>query len=98
MDHKDSLWTIAHQAPLSMGFFRQEYWSGLPCLPPEDLPDSGIKPLSFLSPAVAGKFFMASATWEVAHILIVCLLTLQQKWREEDVAVDVYQGRVIGTC
>ena len=39
-------WTIAHQAPLSMGFSGQEYWSGLPCSPPEDLPDSGIEPTS----------------------------------------------------
>ena len=38
-------WTIAHQAPLSMRFSRQEYWSGLPFLPPEDLPDPGIKPM-----------------------------------------------------
>ena len=37
-----TLWTIDHQAPLSMGFFRQEYWSGLPCPPPGDLPDPGI--------------------------------------------------------
>ena len=39
-------WTIAHQAPLSMGFSRQEYWSGLPCPPPGDLPNPGIKPVS----------------------------------------------------
>ena len=39
-------WTVAHQAPLSMGFLRQEYWSGLPCPPPGDLPNSGIKPTS----------------------------------------------------
>ena len=38
-----ALWTVAHQAPLSMGFSRQEYWSGLPFLPPEDLPDPGVK-------------------------------------------------------
>ena len=44
-------WTVAHQAPLSMGFSRQEYWSGLPCPPPGDLPDPGIKPGSFMSPA-----------------------------------------------
>ena len=42
-----TLWTVAHQAPLSMGFSRQEYWSGLPCPPPGDLPDPGIKPESF---------------------------------------------------
>ena len=37
-------WTVAHQAPLSMGFSRHEYWSGLPSPPPEDLPDPGIEP------------------------------------------------------
>ena len=40
-------WTVARQAPLSMGFSRQEYWSGVPCPPPGDLPDPGIKPASF---------------------------------------------------
>ena len=44
------LWTAAHQAPLSVGFSRQEYWSGLPCSPPEDLPNPGIKPTSSMSP------------------------------------------------
>ena len=45
-------WTVAHQAPLSMGFPRQEYWSGLPFPPPGDLPDPGIEPGS---PALAGR-------------------------------------------
>ena len=45
---------LARQAPLSMGFFRQEYWSGLPCPPPGDLPDPGIEPASLMSPALAG--------------------------------------------
>ena len=44
--------TVAHQAPLSMGFHRQEYWSGLPFPSPEDLPDSGIEPASPVSPAL----------------------------------------------
>ena len=48
-------WTLACQAPLSMGFSRQEYWSGLPSATPGDLPDSGIKPRSPASPA--GRFF-----------------------------------------
>ena len=61
-------WTVANQAPLSMGFSRQEYWSGLPCPPPGDLPDPGIEPV-FLSPALAGGFFTTSATWE-AQIFI----------------------------
>ena len=59
-----TLWTVAHQAPLSMGFSRQEYWSGLPCPLPGDLPNSWIKPESFVSPAFAGRFFTTSATWD----------------------------------
>ena len=47
-----TLWTVAHQAPLSMGFSRQEYESGLPCPPPGDLLDPGIKPSALTSPAV----------------------------------------------
>ena len=52
-------WTAAFQAPLSMElfFFRQEYWSGLPFPPPQDLPDSGIKPMSLASAALSGRFF-----------------------------------------
>ena len=52
-----SLWTVVHQAPLSMEFSRQEYWSGLPLTPPGDLPDPGIKPTSLMSPALAGGLF-----------------------------------------
>ena len=52
-----TLWTIVHQAPLSMGFFRQEYWSGLPCPPPRNLPDPGIEPVSLVSLALAGRLF-----------------------------------------
>ena len=47
-----------------MGFSRQEYWSGLPFPPPGDLPDPGIEPTSLMSPALAGRFFTTSATWE----------------------------------
>ena len=49
-----TLWTAAHQAPLSMGFSRQEYWSGLPFPPPEDLPNPEIEPISL---ELAGRFF-----------------------------------------
>ena len=59
-----TLWTVSHPAPLSMEFSMQEYWSGLPCPPPDDLPDPGIKPTSLMSPALAGGFFTASTTWE----------------------------------
>ena len=54
--------TVAHQAPLSVGFSRQDYWSGLPCPPAGDLPDPGIEPLSLSAPALAGEFFTTSAT------------------------------------
>ena len=47
-----TLWTVACQAPLSMRFSRQEYWSGLPCPPLGDLPDPGIEPMSPMSPAL----------------------------------------------
>ena len=59
-----TLWTVAHQAPLFIGFSRQEYWSELPCPPPGDLPDPGIKLTSFMSPALAGGFFSTSVIWE----------------------------------
>ena len=51
-------WTVARQASLSMGFSRQEYWSGLPFPSPGDLPDPGIKLRSLASPASAGRFFI----------------------------------------
>ena len=51
-----TLWTVAHQDPLPMGFSRQEYWNGSPCPPPRNLPDPGIKPVSLTSPALAGRF------------------------------------------
>ena len=59
-----TLWTVAHQDPLSTGFSKQEYWSGLPYPPPGDLPDLGIKSKSVMSPALAGDFFNTSAIWE----------------------------------
>ena len=60
-----TLWTgsIGHP-PGSMGFSKQEYWTGLPCCPPEDLPNPGIEPTSLTSPALAGGLFSTSATWE----------------------------------
>ena len=57
-------WTTAHQALLSMGFSRQEYWSRLPFLPPGNLPNPGIKPVSLNSPALASSFFTTSVIWE----------------------------------
>ena len=61
---------VALQAPLSMVFARQEYWSGFPCSPPGDLPDPGIEPPSLMSPALVGGFFATSATWEAVGLFI----------------------------
>ena len=75
-----ALWTAACQAPLSIRFSRQEYWSGLPCPPPEDLPNPGIKPTSLMSPTLAGGFFTTSATWEAQDRFIRAKLrTLVEK-------------------
>ena len=52
-------------APLSMRFSRQEHWNGLPCPPPGDLPDPGVEPISLISPALVGGFFILIATWEL---------------------------------
>ena len=63
-----TLWTVARQAPQSMGFSRQEYWSGLPFPTPGDLPGPRIEPMPFISPVLAGRLFTASGTWEaLAH-------------------------------
>ena len=56
-----TLWTVAHQASLSMGFSRQEHWSGLPFPTPGDLPDPGIEPTSPVALALSGRFFTTRA-------------------------------------
>ena len=56
-----TLWTVAHQVPLSMGLSRYEYWSGLPCPPPGDLPNPEIKPVSLTSPALTDGFLTTNA-------------------------------------
>ena len=58
------VWTIVPQAPLSTGFSKQEYWSGLPIPSPGDLPDPGIEPTYLMSPSLAVMFFTTSAAWE----------------------------------
>ena len=58
------LWTVAHQDPLFMAFSRQEYWSGLPCPPPRDLPKPEMELASLMPPALAGGFFTTSITCE----------------------------------
>ena len=61
-------WTVARQAPLSMGFSRQEYWSGLPLNPPWALPNPGIEPTSLASPALACGSFTTSTTGEAPSL------------------------------
>ena len=89
-----TLWSVAHQAPLSMGFSRQEYWRGLPCLPTGDLSDPGIKPASLRSPALAGGFFTTSATWEVVmvnsfHLIQLSVGRYQRSLSEGVMCIDV---------
>ena len=62
---------VTCQAPLSMGFFRQGYWIGLPHSPPGDLPDLGIKLVFLISPALAGRFFTTSTTWGALDVEIL---------------------------
>ena len=57
-----------------MGFSKQEPWSGLPCPPPVDLPNPGTDPESLSSPALAGRFFTTSATWEALNQVLLLLL------------------------
>ena len=81
-----TLWTEARQAPLPMGFSRQEYWSGLLCPPPGDLPDPGIEPVALVSPALADVFFTTSTTWEApAYTVPLCKLgkgAQKGEWKE----------------
>ena len=58
-------WTIARQSPLSIEFSWQEYWNGLPCPP-----NPGIEPKSFMSPALAGRLFTTSTTWEAPRCMV----------------------------
>jgi len=62
-------WTIACQAPLSVQFSRQEYWNGLSFPSAGDLPDSGIEPASYVSPALAGGFFTTAPSGKPKCIL-----------------------------
>ena len=67
--------TAAHQAPQCTGFCRQEHWSVLPSPPPGDLPDPGIEPVSLMSPALAGRFFITSTAWEAPPSSLLLLNT-----------------------
>ena len=68
-------WTVARQAPLSVEFSRQEYWSGLPFPAPGNLPDPGVEPMSLASPALAGEFFTTAPPGKPYRAL------LAENWR-----------------
>ena len=72
-----TLWTVAHQNPLSMGLPRQEYWGGLLFPPPGDLPDPGMEAASLMSPALAGRSFMIEPFNLYLSINNTCLPTKQ---------------------
>ena len=59
-----TLWTVARRAPLSMGILQARILEWVALLSPGDLPNPGIEPASLMSPALAGRFFTTSATWE----------------------------------
>ena len=58
---------VAHQAPLSMGFSRKEFWGIVPFPPPEDLPNPRIEPISLMSPELAGRFLTTNTIWEAQN-------------------------------
>ena len=70
MSDSVTLWTVAHQASLSVEFSKQEYWGGLPFPFPGDLPNPGIEPESLMSPELADGLFTTSTTWET-HLFFI---------------------------
>ena len=93
-------WTVAHKAPLSMGFSRQEQWSEQ-SFPSRDLSNPGIEPSSLVSPALAGRFFMISATWEVlkgrqkeTNIVSYHLYVESKKKEEKDINEFIYKTEI----
>ena len=78
----------ACQAPLSMGFSRPEYWSGLPCPPPGNLPEPGIKLMPPSAHALAGNFFTTSATWEAWMGGVIVFFVMLMRRRLENACVE----------
>ena len=82
-----ALWTVTRQALLTIKFSRDKYWSGFPFPSPVDLPNPGIKPTSLMFPALTGRFFTTSPTWEaqimdnlVYYYIIQVLPTVLIQW------------------
>ena len=87
-------WTAPRQAPLSMEFARQEYWSGLPIPSPGDLPDPGIKPVSLVSPALAGRFFTPEPPGKPNSNIRRCWKPLLTDHGSLSSLIDIFQCRL----
>ena len=95
-------WTASCQAPLSMGFSRQNYWSRLPFLPPGDLPDPEMEPTSLASPALAGGFFFfffffftTGATWEALQRTAYYESRIQKRGQRHRYRFESYHMSVV---
>ena len=76
-----TLWTVAHQAPQSTGYSRQEYWSGLSCPSSGDLTNPGTEPMSVMSPALGRWVLYHSAMWEAPNNMVLSLINLSNPQR-----------------
>ena len=89
-------WTVACQAPLSMESSRQEYWSGLPCPLPEDLPSPRIKTAPLMSPVLGGGLFTTSATWDAfAFFFSPCLFFFLFSFLSFSFSLCCYLGTIL---
>ena len=88
-------WIVAHQAPLSMGLSRQEYWSELPFPTPGNLPNPGIKPKSLASPALAGRFFTFACACLCSQLLPLCLTRCYGVELARSFVLGILQARIL---
>ena len=79
MFDSETPWTVAHQAPLSVVFPRQEYWNGLPFPAPGEFPDPGIEPTFLVSPALANGFFTTAPSGEPLVIILLLSYVLAER-------------------
>ena len=89
--------TVAHQAPLSMGSSKHNYWSGLPCPPPGDLPDPGIELASLIFPVLSGEFYTTSTIWEFP-VEIRSVKTQRKRTFKIKVSRSVCQYKTYNIC
>jgi len=93
-----TLWTVARQAPLSMGFSRQDYWSGLPFPSPGDLPYPGLEPTSLASPVLVGRFFTTSTRQEAGKFKMLRCKSWRKKRKKSKLCVSPgLESRVFST-